>query len=115
MALSTSCRSAPVLTSNEFCCAISAPVIPVWPLTERNTLADASAASGPVSVSVSKNLARDLPRRTRVPTQVFLLSPASCGGRRAALLFGGRGTFPLAGRVRAGGAGGARRGVPLPW
>ena len=65
-------------------------------------MADASAASGPVSVSVSKNLARDLPRRTRVPTQVFLLSPASCGGRRAALLFGGRGTFPLAERLRAG-------------
>jgi hypothetical protein len=37
-----------------------------------------------------------------VPTQIFLLSPASCGGRRAELLFGGRGTFPLALRLRAG-------------
>jgi hypothetical protein len=35
-------------------------------------------------------------------TQIFLLSPASCGGRRAALLFGGRGTFPLALRLSAG-------------
>src|SRR5687768_18608314 len=37
-------------------------------------------------------------------TQIFMLSPASCGGRRAELLFGGRGTFPLALRLRAGDA-----------
>ncbi|MEX1181864.1 MAG: hypothetical protein WEF86_01415 [Gemmatimonadota bacterium] len=35
-------------------------------------------------------------------TTVFLLSPASCGGRRAALLLGGRGSFPLAERLRTG-------------
>lgn len=35
-------------------------------------------------------------------TTVFLLSPASCGGRRAELLFGGAGSFPLAERLRAG-------------
>jgi hypothetical protein len=39
-----------------------------------------------------------------VATQIFLLSPASCGGRRAELLFGGRGTFPLALRLGAGAA-----------
>lgn len=33
---------------------------------------------------------------------VFLLSPASCGGRRADLLFNGRGTFLLAERLNAG-------------
>jgi hypothetical protein len=33
---------------------------------------------------------------------IFLLSPASCAGRRAELLFGGRGAFPLADRLRAG-------------
>jgi hypothetical protein len=38
---------------------------------------------------------------TTRPT-VFLLSPASCGGRRADLLLNGRGTFPLAERLRAG-------------
>jgi hypothetical protein len=36
--------------------------------------------------------------------RIFLLSPASCGGRRAALLFGGRGTFALAERLGAGDA-----------
>jgi hypothetical protein len=35
-------------------------------------------------------------------SRVFLLSPASCAGRRAALLFNGRGTFPLAERLRGG-------------
>jgi hypothetical protein len=39
-----------------------------------------------------------------VSTTLFLLSPASCAGRRAALLFGGRGAFPLAERLRAGAA-----------
>jgi hypothetical protein len=43
-------------------------------------------------------------RGCAVPTQIFLLSPASCGGRRAALLLDGRGTFPLAERLRAGAA-----------
>lgn len=33
---------------------------------------------------------------------MFLLSPASCAGRRAALLFGGRGAFPLAERLGQG-------------
>jgi hypothetical protein len=33
---------------------------------------------------------------------VFLLSPASCAGRRAQLLFSGRGAFPLAERLHAG-------------
>jgi hypothetical protein len=33
---------------------------------------------------------------------LFLLSPASCAGRRAELLIGGRGAFPLAERLRAG-------------
>lgn len=33
---------------------------------------------------------------------LFLLSPASCAGRRAQLLFSGRGVFPLAERLRAG-------------
>jgi hypothetical protein len=35
---------------------------------------------------------------------IFLLSPASCAGRRAELLFGGRGAFPLADRLSAGDA-----------
>jgi hypothetical protein len=38
-----------------------------------------------------------------VSTKVFLLSPASVAGRRAELLFNGRGTFPLAVRLRADG------------
>lgn len=33
---------------------------------------------------------------------IFLLSPASCAGRRAELLFGGRGSFPLAERLNSG-------------
>jgi hypothetical protein len=33
---------------------------------------------------------------------IFLLSPASCAGRRAELLFGGKGSFPLAERLSAG-------------
>ncbi|HEX6135082.1 MAG TPA: hypothetical protein VFZ24_14030 [Longimicrobiales bacterium] len=37
-------------------------------------------------------------------SRIFLLSPASVGGRRAQLLLGGRGTFPLAARLTAGGA-----------
>ena len=36
--------------------------------------------------------------------RIFLLSPANAGGRRAELLLGGRGRFPLAERLRAGGA-----------
>jgi hypothetical protein len=39
-----------------------------------------------------------------VSDKVFLLSPASCAGRRAELLFGGRGAFPLAERLRTGAA-----------
>jgi hypothetical protein len=35
-------------------------------------------------------------------TQVFLLSPAHCGGKRAQLLLSGRGRFPLAERLRTG-------------
>ena len=34
--------------------------------------------------------------------QVFLLSPAHCGGKRAELLLSGAGRFPLAERLRAG-------------
>jgi hypothetical protein len=47
-------------------------------------------------------VARDLSCVQRVSSQIFLLSPASCGGRRAQLLFGGRGTFPLALRLSNG-------------
>jgi hypothetical protein len=39
-----------------------------------------------------------------VSTQVFLLSPASCAGRRADLLLRGGGNFELAERLRAGDA-----------
>jgi hypothetical protein len=39
-----------------------------------------------------------------VSRKLFLLSPASCAGRRAELLLGGRGAFPLAERLRAGAA-----------
>jgi hypothetical protein len=39
---------------------------------------------------------------TSADTRIFLLSPAHCGGKRAALLLGGRGRFPLAERLRAG-------------
>jgi hypothetical protein len=39
-----------------------------------------------------------------VNARIFLLSPASCAGRRAELLLGGRGTFDLAARLRAGAA-----------
>jgi hypothetical protein len=38
------------------------------------------------------------------PTHVFLLSPASCGGRRAQLLLRDAAAFPLAHQVRNGGA-----------
>jgi hypothetical protein len=37
-------------------------------------------------------------------TRVFLLSPASCGGRRAQLLLRDAAAFPLAQQVRSGGA-----------
>jgi hypothetical protein len=37
-----------------------------------------------------------------VTATLFILSPASCAGRRAALLFGGGGRFPLAERLDAG-------------
>ena len=47
-------------------------------------------------------LTDDVPEHRAVSTRVFLLSPASCAGRRAALLFGGRGRFPLAERLAAG-------------
>jgi hypothetical protein len=39
-----------------------------------------------------------------VSTRIFLLSPASAAGRRAGILIDGRGTFPLAEQLRAGGA-----------
>ena len=39
---------------------------------------------------------------TSADTRIFLLSPAHCGGKRAALLLNGRGRFPLAARLRAG-------------
>ena len=45
----------------------------------------------------------DGPARARI----FLLSPAYSGGKRAELLLGGRGRFPLAERLRAG------AGVPI--
>ena len=41
---------------------------------------------------------------TPVPQTIFLLSPAHCGGRRAQLLFRDQAAFPLAARVRNGGA-----------
>jgi hypothetical protein len=37
-----------------------------------------------------------------VTPKIFLLSPASCAGRRAVMLIGGRGAFPLAERLRNG-------------
>ena len=37
---------------------------------------------------------------TSINSRIFLLSPAHCGGRRAELLLGGRGRFPLAERFR---------------
>jgi len=47
--------------------------------------------------------AMDSPSRPQ-PTRVFLLSPASCGGRRAQLLLRDAAAFPLARQVRSGGA-----------
>jgi hypothetical protein len=44
-----------------------------------------------------------MPAGPAVP-RIFLLSPANAGGKRAELLFGGRGRFPLAERLRAGAA-----------
>ncbi|HET8836819.1 MAG TPA: hypothetical protein VFN08_18970 [Gemmatimonadales bacterium] len=41
-----------------------------------------------------------------MPDRIFLLSPAHLGGKRAELLLGGRGRFPLAHRLR--------RGEPVP-
>ncbi|CAN5821297.1 hypothetical protein BH23GEM9_BH23GEM9_24280 [soil metagenome] len=49
-------------------------------------------------------LARVLRADATVSATIFLLSPASCAGRRAGLLIGGRGAFPLAERLRAGDA-----------
>jgi hypothetical protein len=43
-----------------------------------------------------------LARFPGVPARIFLLSPASCAGRRAGLLLGGRGRFPLAERLNNG-------------
>jgi hypothetical protein len=37
-----------------------------------------------------------------MPARIFLLSPAHLGGKRAQLLLGGRGRFPLAERLRGG-------------
>jgi hypothetical protein len=36
-----------------------------------------------------------------VPSRIFLLSPAHCGGKRAELLFNERASFPLAARLRS--------------
>src|SRR5690606_24298067 len=41
-------------------------------------------------------------RGVDVSTRIFLLSPASVGGRRAQLLLSGRSTFPLAAQLSAG-------------
>jgi hypothetical protein len=49
-------------------------------------------------------VARVLRRCDFVNARIFLLSPANCAGRRAELLLGGRGTFELATRLRAGAA-----------
>jgi hypothetical protein len=38
------------------------------------------------------------------PARVFLLSPANCSGKRARMLLRQQAVFPLAGRLRAGGA-----------
>jgi len=43
-------------------------------------------------------------QRSVIPARVFLLSPAHCGGERAALLFAPRAGFDLARRLRAEGA-----------
>jgi hypothetical protein len=42
------------------------------------------------------------PTNTCLAAETFLLSPANSAGRRAALLLGGRGNFPLAQRLTAG-------------
>lgn len=47
-------------------------------------------------------LAGVLPRDAAVSARIFLLSPASMGGRRGQLLTGGRGAFPLAEQLRSG-------------
>jgi hypothetical protein len=43
------------------------------------------------------------PADSLIPPRVFLLSPAHCGGRRAAVLLNERATFPLAQRFRSTG------------
>ena len=48
--------------------------------------------------------ARDAHGASAPPHRVFLLSPASCGGKRARLLLRDAAAFPLALRVRDGGA-----------
>lgn len=53
-------------------------------------------------MQVAGALARDLPTGNDVSDRLFLLSPASCAGRRAGLLIGERGDFPLAERLRRG-------------
>ena len=45
-----------------------------------------------------------MPEPEIMTPRVFILSPAHCGGKRAELLFGGRGRFPLAQRLAAGDA-----------
>jgi hypothetical protein len=57
-----------------------------------------------VSPPPSQRGGESLALRPAVSTRVFLLSPASCAGRRAALLLDGRGSFELAERLRAGAA-----------
>lgn len=51
-------------------------------------------------MQVERALARVLRAGAGVSDRLFLLSPASCAGRRAELLVGGRGDFPLAERLR---------------
>lgn len=43
------------------------------------------------------------PADSLIPPRIFLLSPAHCGGRRAAVLLNERATFPLAQRFRSTG------------
>jgi hypothetical protein len=60
--------------------------------------------AAPPGDASGRRLATLLHHAPVVSTRVFLLSPASCAGRRAELLLGGRGTFELAERLRSGAA-----------
>jgi hypothetical protein len=54
--------------------------------------------------AVTMAMAESLPGEQAVAPRIFLLSPASAAGRRAELLLGGRGAFPLAQHLQRGGA-----------